>query len=241
MTRGVLATWLVGGLAVGTLFASLGWGLLHAAQKQPSSLVGTQVPDITIRSLDGDLISLRALKGTPLVINFWASWCVPCRQEAPALAAAAERTSGKAQFVGVDIQDTDSAARAYETDVKSPIRSGPPFTARITTSGSPPHPRRISSIATGLFKAGSSGRLMRSSWTSTWRRFSASDPGLRAHMPSQTSLAIQFSPRATKPTTSKPRTIAGERLRCTARLVTSTYRPYTTSATVATNNNGPSG
>jgi len=127
VTRGVLAAWVVGGLAVATLFASLGWGLLHAAQKQPSSLVGSQVPDLTIRSLDGDLISLRALKGTPLVINFWASWCVPCRQEAPALAAAAERTSGRAQFVGVDIQDTESAARAYEADVKSPYPVGPPF------------------------------------------------------------------------------------------------------------------
>src|SRR5712692_6909742 len=152
MTRGVLATWLVGGLAVATLFASLGWGLLHTAQKQPSSLVGSQVPDLTIRSLDGDLISLRALKGTPLVINFWASWCVPCRQEAPALAAAAERTS------------------------RAPIRSGPLSTARITTSGSPLLPRRISSTATGLSKAGSSGRSMRSNWTSTWRRFLASDP-----------------------------------------------------------------
>src|SRR6266568_1550749 len=124
MTRGVLAAWLVGGLAVGTLFASLGWGLLHAAQKQPTSLVGSQVPDLTIRSLDGDLISLRALKGTPLVINFWASWCVPCRQEAPALAAAAQRLAGKAQFVGVDIQDTDSAARAYEAEIKSPYPVG---------------------------------------------------------------------------------------------------------------------
>src|SRR5712664_916428 len=111
MTRGALAAWVAVGLATGTLVASLGWGLLHAAQQQPSSLVGGQIPDLTIRSLDGDLISLRALKGTPLVVNFWASWCVPCRQEATALAAAAKRAAGKAQFVGVDIQDTDSAAR----------------------------------------------------------------------------------------------------------------------------------
>ncbi len=125
MTRTALAAWVVGGVATATLFASLGWGLLHGAQQQPSSLVGSQVPDLTIQSLDGDLVSLRAMKGTPLVINFWASWCVPCRQEAPVLAAAAQRMAGKAQFVGVDIQDTDSAARAYEAEIKSPYPVGP--------------------------------------------------------------------------------------------------------------------
>ncbi len=125
MTRRAVAAWVAGGLAVGTVLASLAWGLLHASQHQPSSLVGRQVPDLTIRSLDGDEVSLRALKGTPLVINFWASWCVPCRQEAPVLAAAARRTAGKAQFVGVDMQDTDSAARAYEADIKSPYPVGP--------------------------------------------------------------------------------------------------------------------
>ncbi len=107
------------------VLASLGWGLLHAAQQQPSSLIGSQVPDLTIQSLDGNLVSLRALKGKPLVINFWASWCVPCRQEAPVLADAARRMSGQVQFVGVDIQDTDSAARAYEAEIKSPYPVGP--------------------------------------------------------------------------------------------------------------------
>jgi len=125
MTRTSVATWVAGGLVVGTLLASLAWGLLHAAQQQPNSLIGSQVRDLTIRSLDGDLINLRALKGTPLVVNFWASWCVPCRHEAPVLAAAAKRSAGQAQFVGVDIQDTDTAARAYEADVKSPYPVGP--------------------------------------------------------------------------------------------------------------------
>ena len=124
MSRRALAA-LAPGLLAGTLLASLARGLLHASQQQPSSLVGRPIPNLTIQSLDGNLVSLRAWKGTPLVINFWASWCVPCRQEAPVLAAAAQRMTGKAQFVGVDIQDTDSAARAYEADVKSPYPVGP--------------------------------------------------------------------------------------------------------------------
>ncbi len=117
--------WIAGGLAAGTLLASLAWGLLHAAQQQPSSLIGSQVPDLTIQSLDGQVVGLRALKGTPLIINFWASWCIPCRQEAPVLAAEARRVAGQAQFVGVDIQDTDTAARAYEAEIKSPYPVGP--------------------------------------------------------------------------------------------------------------------
>lgn len=125
MTGRALAAWVAGGLAAGTVLASLGRGLLHAAQQQPSSLVGSQIPDLTIQDLDGNLINLRALKGTPLIVNFWASWCVPCRQEAPVLAAAARRMAGKAQFVGVDIQDPDSAARAYEAEIKSPYPVGP--------------------------------------------------------------------------------------------------------------------
>ncbi len=127
MTRRALAVWIAGALAAGTLLASLGWALLHAAQQQPASLIGSHVPDLTIQSIDGDRISLRALKGTPLVVNFWASWCVPCRQEAPVLAAEAQRLAGKVQFVGVDIQDTDSAARAYEAEIRSPYPVGPPI------------------------------------------------------------------------------------------------------------------
>ena len=124
MRRRVIAAWIAGGIATGVLLAALGWGLVHAAN-QAASPVGNRVPDLTIRSLDGQVISLRTWMGTPMVVNFWASWCVPCRQEAPVLAAAAKQTEGHVLFVGIDIQDTDAAAGAYEAEVKSPYPVGP--------------------------------------------------------------------------------------------------------------------
>jgi cytochrome c biogenesis protein CcmG, thiol:disulfide interchange protein DsbE len=56
---------------------------------------------------------LGQLRGEPVVVNVWASWCEPCTQEAPHLAQVSEEFDGKAQFLGVDILDTRPPARAF--------------------------------------------------------------------------------------------------------------------------------
>jgi len=65
------------------------------------------------RRLDDGRLSLAEVRGYPAVINFWASWCVPCKEEAPAFAAAAEKFKGRVVFVGLDTQDSPSAARRF--------------------------------------------------------------------------------------------------------------------------------
>lgn len=56
---------------------------------------------------------LGALKGKPVVVNIWASWCSPCRGEAPGLEQLAKQYQGKVQFVGVDVADQTGPARAF--------------------------------------------------------------------------------------------------------------------------------
>ena len=59
---------------------------------------------------------LTQLRGTPVVVNVWASWCGPCQAEAPLLHGAVERYGDRVQFVGIDILDTIGGARGFIDD-----------------------------------------------------------------------------------------------------------------------------
>jgi len=65
------------------------------------------------RDLSTTKIELRSLGGRPVVLNFWASWCIPCAHEAPRLVAAARAHEGQVLFLGVDVKDFSSDARKF--------------------------------------------------------------------------------------------------------------------------------
>jgi thiol-disulfide isomerase/thioredoxin len=66
---------------------------------------------------------LRELRGKPVVVNIWGSWCAPCRVEAPGLAEVSREFEGRVQFVGVDILDDREAARQFILEFDWPYPS----------------------------------------------------------------------------------------------------------------------
>jgi cytochrome c biogenesis protein CcmG/thiol:disulfide interchange protein DsbE len=118
-----LAGWSLGGLVAGALLAVLGWGLAHPAGEGASVAAGREAPELAVSTFDGRAVTVASLRGRPLVLNFWASWCAPCRQEAPVLADASRSTPG-VTFLGAAIQDSDAPARAFEAEFQVPYRDG---------------------------------------------------------------------------------------------------------------------
>jgi thiol-disulfide isomerase/thioredoxin len=104
----LVAGWATGGSSNVTYVDGSKSAVLYAAGHQPVA------PDFTGTTLTGTRLNFAAYRGQVVVLNFWGSWCVPCRAEATTLAAVAAlyRSSG-VSFLGVDEQDTTASAQAF--------------------------------------------------------------------------------------------------------------------------------
>jgi peroxiredoxin len=118
----------VAAAAAGTLLAA---ALLSSAYA-PSALAAREMsgpaPNFSLKSMSGEQMALADLKGQVVMVNFWATWCGPCRQEMPHLEALYERYSDLGfTLLGVNVEEDSSGAGKFlaETPVSFPILFDP--------------------------------------------------------------------------------------------------------------------
>lgn len=114
------------------LLGMLAMGLINT-QRGPV-LIGQTAPNFILTTFDGQEINTQNLAGKVIVVNFWASWCKPCEQEAAELEAAWRVYAPGEQvvFLGVDYVDTEPEAMAYLQKFDITYPNGPDLRTRIS-------------------------------------------------------------------------------------------------------------
>jgi len=156
-----LKVWLPVGLVIAALAGFLSWDLTGSSptpsasglQALPRLAVGRPAPAFRLARLGGGpAVSLAAERGTPVVVNFFASWCRDCRAELRTFAAASRAAGHRVDFVGVDTNDTASAARSMLA------RAGVTYPVAVEDGGGTLGAYRVEGLPTTVFVS-RSGRV----------------------------------------------------------------------------------
>jgi cytochrome c biogenesis protein CcmG/thiol:disulfide interchange protein DsbE len=121
---------------------------IDGSSAPPSPQVGFTAPDFKLDSLTGDPITLSALRGKVVVLNFWASWCAPCRAEMPAMNAVYEKFRDQ----GLVVLGVNTTYQDDETNARSAIQDwGLTFPIVFDRDSAASRPYRIQAMPTTFF------------------------------------------------------------------------------------------
>ncbi len=119
---------------------------LPACTPTQAAGVGRPAPDFSLKDLDGNTVRLRDLRGQVVFLNFWATWCPPCREEMPEIQKIHERYGDQGvTVIGIDLDETVAEVRDYTE------AGGFTWTFVIDTTGSVARDYRVDVIPTSFF------------------------------------------------------------------------------------------
>lgn len=98
-----------------------------ATTRSEPAVEGPPAPDLELAGFDGGTVSLADFEGKPLVVNFWASWCVPCLAELPGFERVHQANKDNIAFLGINLADDPGAAEAVreQTGITYPVARDP--------------------------------------------------------------------------------------------------------------------
>jgi cytochrome c biogenesis protein CcmG/thiol:disulfide interchange protein DsbE len=155
LSRRELTLALVGVLA-GLLVLTLVWTLSGRSAQPALPPVGElnrPAPDLALPGLDGSNVQLSDYHGKIVLVNFWGTWCEPCKDETPALQAAYQKLRGQGLVVvGVDLRNQERAGEAGDADVRNfTARYGVSYPIALDIEGEMARAFRIYPIPTSYF------------------------------------------------------------------------------------------
>ena len=105
-------------LAVALQASSLWAQHVHPAPRNSAPVIGAAAAPFDLKTLEGKAAGLESFRGKPLVINFFASWCDPCRDEMPLINELAAKAVGDYQVLGIAVEDSRAAVSEYAKEAK---------------------------------------------------------------------------------------------------------------------------
>lgn len=106
--------WTIVVAAAVVLVLLVAWEVI-GSRPRPTAKVGAMTPEITGQTVNGQAFHLTSLRGEPVFLDFFATWCPPCQQETPVLNAFARDTQGKVRVVLIDRNDSKALIRQFVT------------------------------------------------------------------------------------------------------------------------------